>query len=48
MREKKAPAKAFEPEDKVRLKPVLGLRPGVYLALIYSAALLAAARGCQS
>ncbi|MCL2191911.1 MAG: SUMF1/EgtB/PvdO family nonheme iron enzyme [Treponema sp.] len=41
MREKKAPAKAFEPEDKVRLKPILGLRPGVYLAVIYSAILLA-------
>jgi len=40
MREKKAPAKAFEPEDRVRLKPLFGLRPGVYLALVYSAILL--------
>jgi len=40
MREKKAPVKAFEPEDKVRLKPLFGLRPGVYLAVAYSAVLL--------
>ena len=40
MREKKASAKAFEPEDRVRLKPVFGLRPGVYLAILYSAVLL--------
>ena len=40
MREKKAALKAFEPEDKVRLKPVFGLRPGVYLAIIYTFVLL--------
>ena len=28
------------PEDQVRLKPLLGIRPGVYLALIYGAVLL--------
>jgi hypothetical protein len=35
--------KQVEPadEDRVRLKPFLGLRPGVYLTIIYSAALLA-------
>ena len=42
MKGKKAPANGFEPEDFVRLKPILGLRPGVYLAAIYSAVLLAA------
>ncbi|MCL2190368.1 MAG: SUMF1/EgtB/PvdO family nonheme iron enzyme [Treponema sp.] len=41
MREKKASGADFEPEDKVRLKPVFGLRPGVYLAVVYSAVLLA-------
>ncbi|MDR1804068.1 MAG: SUMF1/EgtB/PvdO family nonheme iron enzyme [Treponema sp.] len=28
------------PEDQVRLKPLLGIRPGVYLAFIYGAVLL--------
>jgi hypothetical protein len=27
-------------EDGVKLKPILGIRPGVYLARIYSAAIL--------
>ena len=29
-----------ESEDKVRLKPVMGIRPGVYLTIIYSFILL--------
>jgi len=41
MRKKEAPAKGFEPGDAVRLKPAFGLRPGVWLAVAYSAALLA-------
>ena len=41
MRVKKAPAKSHEPDDRVRLKPFLGMRPGVYLAAIYLAALAA-------
>ena len=40
MREKKPPA-ALETEDIVRLKPVFGMRPGVYLAALYGAVLLA-------
>ncbi|MDR1637020.1 MAG: PEGA domain-containing protein [Treponema sp.] len=32
----------YAEEDKIRLKPFLGLRPGVYLSLIYGAALLGA------
>ena len=39
MFEKKS-SKEILPEDEVHLKPFLGLRPGVYLAIIYSAALL--------
>jgi hypothetical protein len=39
MREKPA-ASQSEPEDQVRLKPVLGIRPGVYLAVLYSVILL--------
>jgi len=41
MREKKTAAGAAESGDQVRLKPVFGVRPGVYLAWIYAAVLLA-------
>ncbi|MCL2270947.1 MAG: PEGA domain-containing protein, partial [Treponema sp.] len=30
----------LQPDDKVKLKPVLGIRPGVYLSILYSIALL--------
>jgi formylglycine-generating enzyme required for sulfatase activity len=32
----------FSPEDRVRLKPFLGMRPGVYLAIVYALLLLGA------
>jgi hypothetical protein len=32
--------KSTLPEDVVRLKPFLGIKPGIYLAIIYSAILL--------
>lgn len=38
--DKTSPDKTTGAEDQVRLKPVLGLRPGVYLAVIYAIALL--------
>jgi hypothetical protein len=34
--------KAFLPEDQVRLKPILGIRPGVYLVWLYGLLLLGA------
>jgi len=34
--------KTNEPDDRVRLEPVLGIRPGVYLALIYGFVILLA------
>jgi len=34
------PAQAPEPEDQVHLKPILGLRPGVYLAIAGSVVIL--------
>jgi hypothetical protein len=37
---KKPSAQAPEPEDQVKLKPVLGVRPGVYLAAIGAAVIL--------
>ena len=40
MAEKQAEKTHTEREDQVRLKPFLGLRPGVYLAVIYSIILL--------
>jgi formylglycine-generating enzyme required for sulfatase activity len=40
MNEKQAEARQTGREDQVRLKPVLGVRPGVYLAFIYSIILL--------
>jgi hypothetical protein len=40
MRTKIQADKANEPDDQVRLKPILGLRPGVYLALIYGVVIL--------
>lgn len=40
---KKKAADARIPEDVVTLKPLFGLRPGVYLAVLYGAALLIAA-----
>ena len=40
MSEKQAESPQAEREDQVRLKPVLGLRPGLYLAAIYSLILL--------
>jgi hypothetical protein len=36
------PENYAEEEDKIHLKPFLGLRPGVYLSIIYGAAILAA------
>jgi len=33
-------SKQTEPEDKVKLKPFMGIRPGVYLTVIYSIILL--------
>jgi hypothetical protein len=42
MRPKIQEAKTNEPDDQVRLKPILGLRPGVYLALIYGLVILLA------
>jgi hypothetical protein len=41
MQKKKQPAGVPDPDDQVKLKPILGIRPGVYLAVIYSIALLA-------
>jgi formylglycine-generating enzyme required for sulfatase activity len=38
--DKTSPDKISEAEDQVRLKPILGLRPGIYLAVIYSIILL--------
>jgi len=40
MRGKIQADKTNEPDDQVRLKPILGLRPGVYLALIYGVVIL--------
>jgi hypothetical protein len=40
MSEKIQADKTNEPEDLVRLKPILGIRPGVYLALIYGFVIL--------
>ena len=41
MREKQAQMpKQTETEDQVKLKPVMGIRPGVYLAVLYSVILL--------
>jgi formylglycine-generating enzyme required for sulfatase activity len=40
MRPKIQAAKTNEPDDQVRLKPILGLRPGVYLALVYGFVIL--------
>jgi hypothetical protein len=42
MRGKIQAVKTDEPDDQVRLKPILGLRPGVYLALIYGLVILLA------
>jgi hypothetical protein len=42
MLKKSLPAQAVEPEDQVRLKPILGLRPGVYLAIAGAAVILIA------
>jgi formylglycine-generating enzyme required for sulfatase activity len=42
MFEKKRPAPEILPEDRVRLKPLLGIRPGVYLAYLYAFVLLLA------
>ena len=39
---KKNPTTADEHDDRVKLKPILGLRPGVYLAVIYGAILFLA------
>ncbi|MCL1836347.1 MAG: SUMF1/EgtB/PvdO family nonheme iron enzyme [Treponema sp.] len=41
MREKITAANTAESGDQVRLKPFLGMRPGVYLAILYSFVLLA-------
>jgi len=35
-----SPAKPVEVDDSVKLKPVMGIRPGVYLTVIYSLVLL--------
>jgi hypothetical protein len=40
MRTKIQADKTTEPDDQVRLKPILGLRPGVYLAMIYGFVIL--------
>ena len=40
MRAKIQAAKTNEPDDHVQLKPILGIRPGVYLAVIYGLAIL--------
>jgi hypothetical protein len=40
MRGKMQSAKNNEPDDRVRLKPVLGIRPGVYLAALYGLVIL--------
>ena len=32
--------KQTEPEDIVKLKPIMGIRPGIYLTVLYSAILL--------
>jgi hypothetical protein len=40
MREKAQAAKTNETDDHVRLKPILGIRPGVYLAAIYGLVIL--------
>jgi gamma-glutamyl hercynylcysteine S-oxide synthase len=40
MRGKIQADKTNEPDDQVRLKPILGIRPGVYLTLIYGAVIL--------
>jgi len=40
MRAKIQEDKTYEPDDQVRLKPKLGMRPGVYLAIIYSFVIL--------
>jgi hypothetical protein len=40
MRGKIQADKTNEPDDQVRLKPILGLRPGVYLALLYGIVIL--------
>jgi len=42
MLKKLSTAQAPEPEDQVRLKPILGLRPGVYLAIAGLAVILIA------
>jgi len=42
MRGKIQAAKTDEPDDQVRLKPVLGIRPGVYLAAVYGFVILLA------
>jgi hypothetical protein len=42
MRPKIQADKTYEPDDQVRLKPILGLKPGVYLALIYGIVILLA------
>jgi hypothetical protein len=42
MRGKIQAAKTNEIDDNVRLKPILGIRPGVYLAVIYSLVILLA------
>jgi gamma-glutamyl hercynylcysteine S-oxide synthase len=40
MRGKTQEDKTYEPDDQVRLKPKFGLRPGVYLAIIYGFVIL--------
>jgi len=40
MRAKIQADNTFEPDDQVRLKPKLGLRPGVYLAVVYGFVIL--------
>jgi hypothetical protein len=40
MRGKMPAVKNDEPDDRVRLKPIMGIRPGVYLAVIYGLVIL--------
>jgi hypothetical protein len=40
MHEVQQTPRQLESEDQVRLKPILGLKPGIYLAVIYAAVLL--------
>jgi len=40
MRGKIQAEKIDEPDDKVRLKPILGIRPGVYLSVLYALVIL--------